>query len=138
MVLPPLKAYWRVRARLACSSDFWDPEDGYYLNSTYYGGKNLLSRRSWPAQLQNGRHGVRRSTFLLEEQGRVAVGRSSPWKANARTTTIWAAAPRVTGRGSKAAYGTIAFIPPKRWAPGKIQVLGEGWATADYRKRAAF
>jgi hypothetical protein len=23
--------------------DFWDPEPGYYLNGTYYGGKNLLA-----------------------------------------------------------------------------------------------
>jgi len=23
--------------------DFWDPEDGYYLNGTYYGDKNLLA-----------------------------------------------------------------------------------------------
>jgi len=23
--------------------DFWDPEAGYYLNGTYYGGKNLLA-----------------------------------------------------------------------------------------------
>jgi hypothetical protein len=23
--------------------DFWDPENGYYLNSTYYGDKNLIA-----------------------------------------------------------------------------------------------
>ena len=33
------KPIWAARVQL----DFWDPENGYYLNGTYYGDKNLLA-----------------------------------------------------------------------------------------------
>ena len=39
--------------------DFWDPEDGYYLNGTYYGDKNLLAiggappGTGWPHRIDN-------------------------------------------------------------------------------------
>ncbi|HEX4348008.1 MAG TPA: hypothetical protein VHZ73_10570, partial [Vicinamibacterales bacterium] len=46
--------------------DFWDKEDGYYLNGTYYGGKNLLAVGA-AAQTQNGNNAWN-VDFLLEKK----------------------------------------------------------------------
>jgi hypothetical protein len=46
--------------------DFWDPEGGYYLNGTYYGGKNLLSV-GVAGQVQDG-NGAYNGDFLLEKK----------------------------------------------------------------------
>ena len=46
--------------------DFWDAEDGYYLNGTYYGDKNLLSIGG-ATQVQSG-HTATTVDFLLEKK----------------------------------------------------------------------
>src|ERR1044071_8257577 len=46
--------------------DFWDPEDGYYLNGTYYGDKNLLAIGG-ATQYQDG-HTATTVDFLLERK----------------------------------------------------------------------
>ncbi|HUI77776.1 MAG TPA: hypothetical protein VLY24_07655 [Bryobacteraceae bacterium] len=46
--------------------DFWDPEDGYYLNGTYYGDKNLLAIGG-ASQLQDG-HTASTVDFLMERK----------------------------------------------------------------------
>ena len=46
--------------------DFWDPEDGYYLNGTYYGDKNLLAIGG-ATQYQDG-HTATTIDFLLEKK----------------------------------------------------------------------
>lgn len=46
--------------------DFWDPEEGYYLNGTYYGDKNLLAIGA-ASQLQDG-HTASTLDFLLEKK----------------------------------------------------------------------
>ena len=46
--------------------DFWDPEDGYYLNGTYYGDKNLLAIGG-ATQVQDG-HTATTVDFLLEKK----------------------------------------------------------------------
>jgi len=46
--------------------DFWDPEDGYYLNGTYYGGKNLLAIGA-AIQAQDG-NTAGNVDFLLERK----------------------------------------------------------------------
>ena len=46
--------------------DFWDPEDGYYLNGTYYGDKNLLAIGG-ATQVQDG-HTASTVDFLLEKK----------------------------------------------------------------------
>ena len=46
--------------------DFWDKEDGYYLNGTYYGAKNLLAVGA-AAQTQNGNNAWNLD-FLLEKK----------------------------------------------------------------------
>ncbi len=69
--------------------DFWDQEDGYYLNGTYYGDKNLLaiggatqfqdgrtattadflSKRNWPAPAFRSKR-----VFQLQRAGRLQRG----------------------------------------------------------------
>ena len=46
--------------------DFWDQEDGYYLNGTYYGDKNLLAIGG-ATQYQDG-HTASTVDFLLEKK----------------------------------------------------------------------
>jgi hypothetical protein len=46
--------------------DFWDAEDGYYLNGTYYGGKNLLALAG-AVQAQDGNTAAT-ADFLLERK----------------------------------------------------------------------
>src|ERR1051326_2315011 len=46
--------------------DFWDPEDGYYLNGTYYGDKNLLAIGG-ATQVQDGNTATT-VDFLLEKK----------------------------------------------------------------------
>ena len=46
--------------------DFWDPEDGYYLNGTYYGDKNLLAIGG-ATQVQSGNTATT-VDFLLERK----------------------------------------------------------------------
>jgi len=47
--------------------DFWDAEDGYYLNSTYYGDKNLLAV-GLAGQVQGQDHSAWSADFLLERK----------------------------------------------------------------------
>src|SRR6202142_90924 len=53
---------WATRVQI----DFWDPENGYYLNGTYYGGKNLLAIAG-ATQIQDG-HTASTIDFLLEKK----------------------------------------------------------------------
>ena len=47
--------------------DFWDPEGGYYLNGTYYGGKNLLAI-GVAGQVQGSDNSAWNADFLLEKK----------------------------------------------------------------------
>jgi hypothetical protein len=47
--------------------DFWDAEDGYYLNSTYYGDKNILAF-GVAGQIQGEDHTAWSADFLLERK----------------------------------------------------------------------
>lgn len=110
--------------------DFWDPEDGYYLNSTYYGGKNLLSL-GLASQLQNG--GTASTIDFLMER-KVASGFvftvEGEYANYNRLGGYYAGYAK--GEGG---YGLFAIILPKQMGPGKLQLLGK-WATADYSKSA--
>src|SRR5690606_5987001 len=47
--------------------DFWDSEDGYYLNGTYYGDKNLLAVGA-AGQIQGDDNRAYNVDFLLERK----------------------------------------------------------------------
>lgn len=105
---------------------FWDKEEGYYLNSTYYGGKKLLTLAG-ATQVQGGRTATT-VDFLLERK-----------LANAGVITLeaeYANYNRLGGydasyRKSQGAYGLAAYILPKSLGPGRLQFLGK-FAKADF------
>jgi hypothetical protein len=101
--------------------DLWDAEDGYYLNGTYYGGKNLLALGG-AVQAQDG--DVASSfDFLLERK-----------LANGGTVTLESEVAKYDGLGgydanyadSHGAYVLGAYLFPKMGEqPGQLQVLGK-------------
>ena len=100
--------------------DFWDKEDGYYLNGTYYGDKNLLAIGG-ATQFQSG-HTATTGDFLLEKK-----------LSNAGVFTIESEASFYNRLGgynpdygkSKGAYGLASYLFPKAVGIGKFQVLGK-------------
>lgn len=106
--------------------DFWDKEDGYYLNSTYYGAKKLLSLAG-ATQVQSGRTATT-VDFLLERK-----------LANAGVVTLESEYANYNNLGgydasyshSQGAYILGAYILPKAPGPGRIQFLGK-YAKADF------
>ena len=110
--------------------DFWDHEDGYYLNSTYYGAKKLLALGG-ATQVQSG-HTATTVDFLLERK-----------IANAGVVTLESEYANYNGLGgydpgyshSQGAYGLAAYIFPKAAGPGKVQLLAK-YAKADFTRGA--
>ncbi|MBM3815255.1 MAG: hypothetical protein FJW20_26890 [Acidimicrobiia bacterium] len=106
-----------------------DMEEGYYLNSTYYGDKNLCSV-GVATQVQSGRTATTLD-FLLE--------RKLP---NLGVITIEGEYANYNGLGgydpkyskSQGGYGLASYIFPKAVGPGKIQLLGKG-ARASFSQR---
>ncbi|MCU1334587.1 MAG: Phosphate-selective porin [Bryobacterales bacterium] len=106
--------------------DLWDPEGGYYLNSTYYGDKNLLSIGG-ATQVQSGNTATT-VDFLLEKK-----------LANLGVITVEGEYARYNGLGgydatyrkSQGAYGLASYIFPKAIGVGKVQILGK-YAKADF------
>ncbi len=100
--------------------DFWDAEDGYYLNGTYYGDKNLLAL-GVASQVQSG-NTASTVDFLLEKK-----------LAGAGAFTIEAEYANYNGLGgylpgafkSQGAYGLASYLFPKAVGVGKFQILGK-------------
>jgi hypothetical protein len=108
--------------------DFWDPEGGYYLNSTYYGDKNLLAIAG-ATQEQNGNTATT-VDFLMEKK-----------VLNGGAFTIeseYSDYNRLGGYDSnytksQGAYGLASFLFPKQIGIGKFEVLGK-YAQAQFTK----
>jgi hypothetical protein len=104
--------------------DFWDPEGGYYLNSTYYGDKNLLAIAG-ASQVQSGKTATT-FDFLMERK-----------VMNGGAFTIESEYARYNGLGgyagikSEGGYGLASLLFPKPIGVGKIQVLGK-FAETEY------
>jgi len=120
----------QVLAAARVQIDFWDPEDGYYLNGTYYGDKNLLAIGG-ATQVQDG-HTAVTADFLLE--------RKLP---NGGVISIESEYSNYNGLGgynagylkSRGAYGLVSYMFPKVVTIGKIngkfELLGK-YAKADF------
>jgi hypothetical protein len=110
--------------------DFWDPEDGYYLNGTYYGDKNLLAIGG-ATQIQDGRTATTLD-FLLEKKvpGGGAFTIESEYSDYNRLGGYEAAYAK-----SQGAYGTASFLFPKLVGPGRIEILGK-YAKAEFTHAA--
>jgi hypothetical protein len=110
--------------------DFWDKEEGYYLNGTYYGDKNLLAIGG-ATQFQSGHTGTT-ADFLMERKvkGGGAVSIESEYS---NYNGFGGYNPNF--KNSQGAYGLGAYLFPKEVAMGKIkgkfQVLGK-FAKADF------
>lgn len=110
--------------------DFWDKEDGYYLNGTYYGDKNLLAIGG-ASQIQDG-HTASTLDFLLEKKlpngGVVSI--ESEYSNYNRLGGYNAAYAK-----SQGAYGLGSYLFPKV-VPigkfmGKFEILGK-YAKAEF------
>jgi hypothetical protein len=111
--------------------NLWDPEDGYYLNSTYYGEKNLLAF-GFAGQVQGDddptsdtSHSALSADFLIERK----VGMGGAWTVEAE----WARYSRLGGYPSPAgpyetndgAYILGSYLFPALSGPGRFEVLGK-------------
>ncbi len=116
---------WASRVQI----DLWDPENGYYLNGTYYGDKNLLAIAG-ATQVQSGKTATT-ADFLMERK--VPGGGAF---------TIESEYSRYNGLGgydanypkSEGAYGLASFLIPKHVGTGKFELLGK-YAIAEYTGR---
>jgi hypothetical protein len=113
---------WAARVQL----DFWDPENGYYLNGTYYGDKNLLAIAG-ATQVQSGKTATT-ADFLMERK-----------VMNGGAFTVESEYSRYNGLGgydalypkSEGAYGLASFLFPKPIGMGKVEILGK-YAIAEF------
>jgi hypothetical protein len=106
--------------------DFWDAEDGYYLNGTYYGDKNLLSLGG-ASQLQDG-HTATTVDFLLERKlpNGGAFSIASEYANYNRLGGYNAAYAKSQGANVLGSY-----LFPKAVGPGKFEILGK-YAKAEF------
>jgi hypothetical protein len=104
--------------------DLWDPEPGYYLNGTYYGGKNLLAI-GVAFQAQSGASVTNKASsldFLLE--------RKLPDGSVITIESEFANYDRLGGydaryTSNKGGYVLGAYLFPKPVGPGKFEILGK-------------
>ena len=109
--------------------DFWDAEDGYYLNGTYYGAKNLLALGG-AIQAQDG-DTASSFDFLLERK--VPGGGAFTVESE---VTKYDGLGGYDGRyaDSTGAYVLGAYLFPKMGdQPGQLQLLGK-FAKANFEK----
>ncbi len=106
--------------------DFWDPEDGYYLNGTYYGDKNLLAIAG-ATQWQDG-HTATTADFLLEKKlpGGASFSIESEYSNYNRLGGYNAAYAK-----SQGVYGLGSYMFGKKVGYGKFEILGK-YAKADF------
>ena len=107
--------------------DFWDPEDGYYLNGTYYGDKNLLALGG-ASQIQEGRTATT-VDFLLERKlpkmGGVVTIESEYSSYN------WLGGYNPAYAKSQGAYVLGSYLFGKKAGVGQFEILGK-FAHADF------
>lgn len=106
--------------------DFWDPEDGYYLNGTYYGDKNLLAIGG-ATQVQDG-HTATSMDFLMEKK----LPHGGAFTIESEFTDY----NRLGGYNlsyakSLGAYGLASYLFGKKVGVGQFEILGK-YAKADF------
>jgi hypothetical protein len=110
--------------------DFWDPEDGYYLNGTYYGDKNLLSIGG-ATQVQDG-HTATTVDFLLEKKlpNKGVISISSEYANYNRFGGYSAAYAKSRGENVLGSYLFPKIVPVGK-INGQFEILGK-YAKADF------
>jgi len=100
--------------------DFWDAEDGYYLNGTYYGDKNLLAVGG-STQVQSGNTATT-VDFLLERK----LANAGAFSVEAEYASYNGLGGYVPGTAkSQGAYILGSYIFPKPVGMGKFEILGK-------------
>jgi len=100
--------------------DFWDAEDGYYLNGTYYGDKNLLAVAG-STQVQSGNTATT-VDFLLERK----VLNGGAYSVEAEYASYNGLGGYLPGAAkSQGAYVLGSFLFPKQVGMGKFEILGK-------------
>jgi hypothetical protein len=116
---------WASRVQI----DLWDPENGYYLNGTYYGDKNLLAIGG-ATQVQAGKTAT--TVDLLMERKLPVGGAFTIESEYSRYNGIGGYDPNFPK--SEGAYGLASYLFPKPVGMGKVQLLGK-YAIAEYTGR---
>ncbi len=106
--------------------DFWDPENGYYLNSTYYGDKNLIALGvATQAQANATGSATAEGTtvdFLLEKK----VLNGGAFTVESEFADYNGFGGYYAGYGNDSgAYGLVSFLEPKVVGIGKFEFLGK-------------
>jgi hypothetical protein len=100
--------------------DFWDAEDGYYLNGTYYGDKNLLAIGG-STQIQSGKTATT-VDFLLEKK----LGSGGAFSIEAEYASYNGLGGYVPNAAkSQGAYVLGSYLFPKPVGMGKFEILGK-------------
>ncbi len=111
--------------------DFWDKEDGYFLNSTYYGDKNILAIGA-AGQLQDSKT-ASSLDFLLDKK----VLNGGAFTIESEYTNYNGLGGYVGGFKSQGAYALASFLFPKVVAigkfNGKFDLMGK-YAKADFTR----
>ena len=113
---------WASRVQI----DFWDPENGYYLNGTYYGDKNVLAIAG-ANEVQDGKTATT-VDFLMERKvpGGGAFTIESEYSRYNRLGGYDANYAK-----SQGAYGLASFLIPKQVGIGRFELLGK-YAIAEF------
>lgn len=109
--------------------DFWDPEDGYYLNGTYYGDKNLLA-----IGVAGQAQGEDKSAYSVD----VLLERKVPGGGAVSLEAEWARYDGLGGydaryRVDDGGYVLGAYLFPKMVGMGRFELLGK-FAKARFRE----
>lgn len=113
---------WASRVQI----DFWDPEDGYYQNGTYYGDKNLLALAG-ATEVQSGNTATT-VDFLMERKVH-GGGAFTVESEYARYNGLGGYDPNYVK--SQGAYGLASFLIPKAVGMGRFELLGK-YAIAEF------
>ena len=100
--------------------DFWDAEEGYYLNGTYYGDKNLLAIGG-ATQVQSG-HTATTVDFLLEKK----LPNGGAFSIESEYASYNGLGGYLPGAAkSQGAYVLGSYLFPKPVGIGKFEILGK-------------
>jgi hypothetical protein len=112
-------------------ADFWDAENGYYLNGNYYGEKNLLAIGA-ASQVQDNNVAYNFDFLMDKKFSNMSVFTiESQYNVYNRLGGYDAAFPK-----SQGGYALTSFLFPKPVGPGKFELLGK-WGKAQFTHSAS-
>jgi hypothetical protein len=106
--------------------DFWDPENGYYLNGTYYGDKNLLAI-GVAGQVQGDDRTAYSVDFLMERKvpGGGAASVEAEWARYDNLGGYPAPTPGGAYTVLDGGYVLGAYLFPQIVGKGRFEILGK-------------